>query len=61
MENKDYRIKAYEKTSVVRIPTKTKDALQEIIAYRDLAESLGQIITVLQRQATEELKNVKKN
>ena len=39
-------------TTMVRIPTTTKVALQELIATRDLDESLGQLITILQRQET---------
>ena len=46
-------IYSYEKTTMVRIPTATRDALKELSTTRGLEESLGQLITVLQRQATE--------
>jgi len=49
-------IYSYEKTTMVRIPTKTRDALKQLAVDRDLEESLGQLITVLQRQATQALK-----
>lgn len=45
---------SYEKTSMVRIPTKTREALKELAIARDLEESLGQLITILQREATKE-------
>ena len=48
-------IYSYEKTSMVRIPTKTRDALKELSKARGLEESLGQLITILQRQATQAL------
>lgn len=57
MQEKREHIYSYEKTCMVRIPTKTRDALQELIKTRDLEESLGQLITILQRQATKELEN----
>lgn len=50
-------IYSYEKTTMVRIPITTRDALQQLSKDRDLEESLGQLITVLQREATKALTN----